>query len=83
MSFDNKKRFIAGAVCPPCSEMDKIRVYNKEGKDFRECVSCGYSDEMHFQKKVKELDTRVNSTEEKIKSETQVLQFLPPDKDYQ
>lgn len=78
MSFSEKKRFIAGAVCPKCSAMDKIVAYSKEGKDYRECVSCGYSDEMRFQNNTQELDTRVNQPEEKVKSETQVLQFTPP-----
>lgn len=80
MVFNTKKRFVAGAVCPRCSEMDKIVVYSSEGKDFRECVSCGYKDEMHFQKHVRELDTRVNQSEEKVASEVQVLQFPPPEK---
>ena len=38
-----KRRFIAGAVCPRCSEMDKI-VINLE-TDKRECVACGFSEE--------------------------------------
>lgn len=80
MSFDKKKRFIAGAVCPKCSEMDKVVVYTKDGKDYRECVSCGFSDEMRFQQQVRELETRVNKTEEEKKAEVQVLQF-PPLKD--
>jgi len=80
MSFNEKKRFIAGAVCPKCSEMDKVMVYNKEGQDYRECVSCGFSDEMHFQQQVRELETRVNKTEEEKQAEVQVLQFPPLDK---
>lgn len=77
MSFSEKRRFIAGAVCPRCSEMDKIVAYNEDGKDFRECVSCGFKDEMLFKPEVKELDTRVSKTEEEIQEETQVLQFQP------
>ncbi|NIB39518.1 YheV family putative metal-binding protein [Pseudomaricurvus alkylphenolicus] len=77
MAFDSKRRFIAGAVCPRCSEMDKIVVYEKEGKDYRECVRCGFVDEMRFQQQVRELETRVNKTEEEKKSEVQVLQFPP------
>lgn len=80
MTFKPKKRFIAGAVCPKCSEMDKIVVYNKDGKDYRECVSCGFSDEMHFTSNARELETRVNKTEEEKKAEVQVIQF-PPVKD--
>ncbi len=77
MSFNSKKRFIAGAVCPKCAELDKIVVYNRDGKDFRECVSCGYSDEMHFSPRVREMETRVNKTEEEKQAEVQVLQFPP------
>lgn len=52
-------------------------VFNEEGKDFRECVECGYKDEMRFQQHVRELDTRVNVTESARKEETQVLKFPP------
>ena len=77
MAVNGKKRFIAGAVCPKCSEMDKLVVYNKDGQDYRECVSCGFSDEMHFKSQAKELETRVNKTHEEKKAEVQVLQFPP------
>jgi len=40
-------------------------------------VSCGYVDKMVFQNNQQELDTRVNQIEEKVKEETQVLQFEP------
>lgn len=36
------RRFIAGAVCPRCGLMDKLRV-DTETRE-RECVSCGFSD---------------------------------------
>jgi len=34
-----KKQFIAGAVCPECSEIDSLVLY-QESQDI-ECVSCG------------------------------------------
>jgi len=77
MGFDVKKRFIAGAICPKCSELDKIMVYNKDGQDYRECISCGFSDEMNFKSQAKELETRVNKTATEKKAEVQVLQFPP------
>ena len=40
---DNRRRFIAGAVCPRCSLMDKI-VVNLD-TDQRECVACGFSEQ--------------------------------------
>ncbi len=72
-----KKQFIAGAVCPKCGEMDRIVMYKKDGKDFRECVSCDFSDELHIQAQVRELDTRVNVTEDVKQAETQVLTLEP------
>lgn len=38
----NRRRFIAGAVCPRCAAMDKI-VVNLD-TDERECVACGFSE---------------------------------------
>ena len=45
--FKATKRFIAGAVCPKCAEMDKLVMYkNEDGRDVRECVVCDYRDVM-------------------------------------
>ncbi|GAA6151447.1 YheV family putative zinc ribbon protein [Pseudoteredinibacter isoporae] len=71
------KRFIAGAVCPKCSKMDKIVMYKEDGHDWRACVSCGYQDKMNFQAQVRELDTRVNVTEEEKQDQLQVIQIEP------
>lgn len=38
----NRRRFIAGAVCPRCAKMDKIVV--DLDTDQRACVACGYSE---------------------------------------
>jgi len=59
--FKAQKRFIAGAVCPKCSEMDKLVMYkNEEGKETRECVACGYIDVMKDEAETpSELATRV------------------------
>lgn len=70
------KRFIAGAVCPQCGEMDALVMYKENNDDFRECVECGYLDKMLFTSANKELTTRVNKTEEEIKNETQVIKIL-------
>jgi len=77
MTFKAKKRFIAGAVCPRCGEIDKLVTYKEEGKEFRECVSCGFHDEMRFQQNQRELETRVNITEDQVVEETQVLTLDP------
>ncbi|KAA1174185.1 YheV family putative metal-binding protein [Marinobacter salinexigens] len=61
------KRFIAGAVCPRCAEMDKIMMFTDDNdKQVRECVACGFTDAMaeepeaQDQTQVLELETRVN-----------------------
>jgi uncharacterized metal-binding protein (TIGR02443 family) len=71
------KRFIAGAVCPRCSAMDRIVMYKVDDKDHRECVECGFKDEMHIKPAVRELETRVNTPEEIKQAQTQVLNFEP------
>lgn len=80
MAYSSTRRFIAGAVCPRCSEMDKLVVYNDQGKDFRECVACGYKEEMHFKPVARELETRVNQTEDDKKNQVQVVTILPFEK---
>ncbi len=77
MGTNIKKRFIAGAVCPRCSAMDKIVMYQEDGKDKRECVSCGFEDVMNFKPQPRELETRVNTPEEVKKAEIQVLTLDP------
>ena len=71
------KRFIAGAVCPSCGLMDKLVTYQEQAKDYRECVSCGFKDEMRFKQNPRELSTRVNVTEAMKQSEVQVLSLDP------
>ena len=44
-----KKRFIAGAVCPACSEQDKLMMWSEDDVPHRECVACGYSDTLNEQ----------------------------------
>ena len=45
-----KKRFIAGAVCPKCSEMDRMVLETSDADDEKElqrrrCVSCGFAED--------------------------------------
>ncbi len=57
------RRFIAGAVCPKCAEMDRLITYSNDEGTFRECVSCGYVDKQVEQEEQVEsdiLETRVN-----------------------
>ncbi|GGY88367.1 hypothetical protein GCM10011613_36770 [Cellvibrio zantedeschiae] len=78
MAYSTKRRFMAGAVCPRCSKMDSIVVYNLDGKDFRECVSCDFKEEMRINIATGELETRVNQVREDA-HETQVINIVSPD----
>ena len=73
MAYSTKRRFMAGAVCPRCSEMDKMVVYNLDGKDFRECVSCGFKEEMRLNIAPGELTTRVN---QEVEQDVQVVNIV-------
>ena len=58
----SQKRFIAGAVCPRCAEMDKIVMFTTaDGQQVRECVACGFTDALQESSDTTpELETRVN-----------------------
>ncbi|WP_415882994.1 YheV family putative zinc ribbon protein [Neptuniibacter sp. QD72_48] len=74
------KRFIAGAVCPRCGEMDCIRTYRDEEREYKECVRCDYEDSMRLDGQpdtaVEELETRVNrENKPEIEEGAQPLMF--------
>ncbi len=37
-----RRRFIAGAICPQCGELDKLQCWEEAGIPHRACVRCGY-----------------------------------------
>jgi uncharacterized protein len=76
------KRFIAGAVCPRCSAMDKIRAWRDDEleKQYRECIDCGYTDEQStvIQAQPVEIPTRVNQPHIAAPAvDATVIQFVP------
>ncbi|TBR43858.1 YheV family putative metal-binding protein [Marinomonas agarivorans] len=76
------KRFIAGAVCPRCSEMDKLRTWRDDEQEiqYRECVNCHYTDQQStkVQMQPEELPTRVNQPHtQTLAGEETVIQFVP------
>ncbi len=75
MAYSKKKRFVAGAICPRCESQDTVVVFSLEGKDYRECVSCDFKDELNFPEHPSELKTRV-SEGEKI-GDVQVITMVP------
>ncbi|MCW8195543.1 YheV family putative metal-binding protein [Proteobacteria bacterium 005FR1] len=81
-SGKSKRRFIAGAVCPRCKEMDTIVVYREEGVDHRACVSCDFVDRANFTPAEQELTTRVHRPAEPAAPDPnlQVVRILDPSK---
>lgn len=73
------KRFIAGAVCPACSAMDTIRMYELDGVPNRECVGCGYADTLDERGNSvpREVPTRVTKVKQPAPSSSQTVQFFP------
>ena len=78
MVFSTKKRFIAGVVCPKCSAMDKLQAFSEEGLDYRECVSCGFKDQMRLASSPREIETRVNTTGEEIARQISPIRIVDP-----
>ena len=75
-----KKRFIAGAVCPACSEPDKLMMWSEDDVPHRQCVACGYQDTLNAQGQSvpSELGTRVNKVAPKVANpKVQAVQFFP------
>ncbi|WGL18513.1 YheV family putative metal-binding protein [Microbulbifer bruguierae] len=59
--------------------MDKIVNYKLGDKNYRECVACGFKDEIRLQSsRPRELDTRVNQTQDREVEETAVKILQPP-----
>jgi len=57
-----KKRFIAGASCPKCSQQDTLRWWIENNIELVECVECGHQD----QRKPESMETTKHSGEEMI-----------------
>ena len=71
------KRFVAGAVCPRCGQLDTIRVYRNEIREYRECVRCDYVDGQNLDgtPETEELETRVTKKVE-TKPAVQTIKFV-------
>ncbi len=76
---DAPRRFVAGAKCPKCQALDRVVIFRKAGVQFQACVSCGYEDEMVFERHFRELETRVNRTEDERLNAVAVVRLVDPD----
>ncbi|MCM2129248.1 YheV family putative zinc ribbon protein [Larsenimonas rhizosphaerae] len=77
------KRFIAGAICPRCAAMDRIRSWENEGVLYRECVSCDFFEQLPVEDTSSpEIETRVNQPRETPADDTiQTVRIItPPDR---
>ncbi|WP_199915597.1 YheV family putative zinc ribbon protein [Saccharobesus litoralis] len=54
-----KKRFIAGAVCPQCSAQDSLMLFLENNVEKVECVDCGYT-KSNTDNKVKQASKQAN-----------------------
>jgi hypothetical protein len=36
------RRFVAGAICPACGQIDKLFVRSEQGLRVCECIACGH-----------------------------------------
>lgn len=75
-----QKRFIAGAICPRCAEMDRIRAWEQHNIRYRDCVSCDFFEQLPIEDAaLTELETRVNRpSDEPTPVEIQPVRILDP-----
>jgi hypothetical protein len=75
--FQNRRRFIAGAVCPRCAAMDKIVV--DLDSDLRECVACGFSEARPQAPGPEEIKTRVSrAAARRVETPAEVVTLIDP-----
>ncbi|SDK51321.1 YheV family putative zinc ribbon protein [Billgrantia gudaonensis] len=75
-----QKRFIAGAICPRCAAMDRIRTWEQNGVRYRDCVNCDFFEQLPIEdENAAELETRVNRhREERRQDDLQPVKILDP-----
>jgi uncharacterized protein len=73
------KRFIAGAVCPRCGQMDCVRMYRDDEREYRECVRCDFEDTQRLDgtPEPQELETRVNQAKPVLDAGERPIRFVP------
>jgi len=75
--FKSTRRFIAGAVCPQCRETDKLMMYREGSRSFRECVRCGFKEQMLLGAASQEPGTRVSRNAEQ-EEDVRPVRILDP-----
>ncbi len=73
----HRRRFIAGAVCPRCGEMDKIIV--DMDTQTRECVACDFSEARPQDGAASELPTRVSrAAARRVETPAETITLIDP-----
>ena len=74
------KRFIAGAICPRCAAMDKLRAWEANGIRYRDCVACDFFEQLPIEAQdAPELTTRVNKARaDERRNSVQPVRILDP-----
>ncbi|MFC0336814.1 hypothetical protein SAMN05421848_2953 [Kushneria avicenniae] len=82
MNQQTPKRFIAGAICPRCNAMDRIRSWESNGTRYRECISCDFFEQLPMtEESLDPLDTRVaKSRPEPEGNDFQPVKIIDPGK---
>ena len=78
-----KKRFIAGAICPSCGEMDSIRMYmDSGGLQRKECVECDYSETLSSEPNLEGNlpGARIPREEKVLEHNKDIVRIIPPSK---
>jgi len=74
-----RRRFIAGAVCPRCGQMDKI-IVDMETQT-RECVACDFSEARPEDNQARELPTRVSrAAARRVETPAEAVTLIDPGK---
>ncbi|KOO17973.1 hypothetical protein AC068_14595 [Morganella morganii] len=65
--MSNRKRFIAGAVCPGCQTQDTLAMWREDNVDVVQCVQCGH------------LERRADApAEQHIRKDEQIIGIFTP-----
>ena len=75
-----RKRFIAGAVCPSCGQMDTLQVYTTpSGQKVMTCVDCNFLEQLtsHLALEGELPETRISREEKILDNEVDIVRILP------
>lgn len=76
----HRRRFIAGAVCPRCGEMDKLVV--DLDTQTRECVACDFTEARPGGSSARELPTRVSRpAARRVETPAEAITLIDPSAD--